>query len=260
MSSKLKRDQKEKLKQFISFTQGTEAVALTCLNNAGWNLEMACDIFYQNPSYCSQVDQNLEMNTRKIDQLFNRYANDPADKIEGNRIGPNGMLRLLNDLGVNSTDRVVLAFAWKLKAEKQCEFSQTEFREGLSALKVDTLEKLKAKLPKLNEELNDPAKFKDLYQFTFQYAKSVSQRSLDLEVAICYWQLLFSGLNDVRVNQWIDFLREKKIKGIPRDTWNLFLDFVQTTKADYTNYDCEGAWPVLIDEFVDYARNCQQRK
>ncbi|KAI1712154.1 UBA-like domain-containing protein [Ditylenchus destructor] len=174
MSSRLKKDQKEKVRQFVVFTQTTEPTAIACLTNANWNLEMACDIFYQNPSYFNQVDQNVD--TRKIDQLFARYANDPADNLEPNRIGPNGMQRLLNDLGVNPTDRVVLAFAWKLKAEKQCEFSQSEFRDGLLAIKADSLDKLKAKLPKLNDDLSDPAKFRDFYQFTFQYAKSVAQR------------------------------------------------------------------------------------
>uniref|UniRef100_A0A915E2M1 Defective in cullin neddylation protein n=1 Tax=Ditylenchus dipsaci TaxID=166011 RepID=A0A915E2M1_9BILA len=252
MSSKLNKNQKEKLRQFIVFTQTTEQIAITCLSNANWSLEMACDIFYQNPSYFAQVDQSLDM--RRIDSLFSRYANDPADKVEPNRIGPNGMGRLLTDLNVNPTDRIVLAFAWKLKAERQCEFSNAEFRDGLLAMKVDSLDKLRARLPKLNEELNDPVKFREFYQFTFQYAKSVSQRSLELEMAICYWQLIFTGLADRRVDLWIDFLRQKNVKGIPRDTWNLFLDFLQSTSPDYSNYDCEGAWPVLIDEFVDYAR------
>lgn len=45
------------------------------------------------------------------------------------------MVRLLNDLGVQPTDRIVLALAWKMKAEVECEFSFEEFKNGLIALK-----------------------------------------------------------------------------------------------------------------------------
>lgn len=176
------------------------------------------------------------------------------------------MVRLLNDLGVDPTDRVVLALAWKMKAQIECEFSLEEFKSGLTALKylkfyiqnfnffrVDTLESLKNSLPKLNEELNDSAKFRDFYQFAFQYAKSVSQRSLAIDTAIAYWELIFRD-SDPRVTVWINFLRDRNQKGVPKDTWNLFLDFLRTTDPTYSNYDCEGAWPVLIDEFVEYAK------
>jgi DCN1-like protein 1/2 len=64
------------------------------------------------------------------------------------------------------------------------------------------------------------------------------------------------GAGDARVNAWIGFLEKRRVRGVTRDTWNLFLDFLLQTKApDYADYDSDGAWPVLIDEFVEHVRS-----
>jgi hypothetical protein len=47
------------------------------------------------------------------------------------------MVRFLRDLGVDPTSRMALILAWKLKAERQCEFSQKEFRDGMIAIRFN---------------------------------------------------------------------------------------------------------------------------
>jgi hypothetical protein len=51
------------------------------------------------------------------------------------RIGPNGMMRLLNDLGIDPASVNALILAWKMNAKVQCEFSLEEFRSGLREMK-----------------------------------------------------------------------------------------------------------------------------
>ena len=36
------------------------------------------------------------------------------------------------------------------------------------------------------------------------------------------------------------------------DEWNLFLQFFQTIKPDCSNFDDDGAWPLLLDEYVEW--------
>ena len=76
---------------------------------------------------------------------------------------------------------------------------------AFSVTSCDSIEKLKAKLPLLDAELRDPAKFKDLYQFTFNYAKNPGQKGLDLEMAIAYWRIVL-GNRFPYLELWCNFL------------------------------------------------------
>lgn len=56
----------------------------------------------------------------------------------------------------------------------------------LCCRRCDSTEKLKALLPKLEQELKDSAKFKDFYQFTFAFAKNPGQKGLgEYELQVC---------------------------------------------------------------------------
>ncbi|XGW13987.1 hypothetical protein V3C99_000345 [Haemonchus contortus] len=251
--NKLKSEQKTKIKNFVAWTQTSEQIAYTCLTRANWNMEYAVDLFYQSPRMVQQQQQQPPVDKYKLEKMFSAYANDPRDDVGPGRIGPNGMLRLLNDLHLDATDRRVLILACKLKAQTQCEFSWEEWQQGLSALRVDSLDKLRERLQELDTELSEPAAFRELYSFTFLYGKLSSQRNLDLETALAYWKILFADKFPL-LSLWEEFLIAEHGKAISRDTWNLLLDFCLTIRPDLTNYDEDGAWPVLIDQFVEYAR------
>ncbi len=53
--------------------------------------------------------------------------------------------------------------------------------------------------------------------------------------------------------------QEKYGKSISKDTWSLFLDFINSCDADFKEYDEDGAWPVVIDSFVEYARTALKK-
>ena len=107
--------------------------------------------------------------------------------------------------------------------------------------------------------------------FQFGLDSSNGQRILPIEMAVSLWLLVFSQ-NDPQppiLKRWLHFLEKhpqvsrKKIlnldykeflqvRGIPRDTWNMFLNFVTTVGNDLTQYDDTEAWPSLFDDFVEF--------
>lgn len=251
---KLKSSQREKVRQFVAFTQTSEKAAIRCLQDNEWQLEVASDNYFQQPErYCS--DQRPHLDQRHLEQLYARYR-EPQ---EPERIGVNGVSRLLDDLRLSAEHRLVLALAWRCSAKTQCEFSRQEFMHGMTELGCDSIEKLRQRLPHLDNELKDPTAFRDFYRFAFDYAKNPGQKGLDLEMAIAYWRILLSDRFSL-LDVWCEFLLEHHKRDIPRDTWHLLLEFVVTVSEDMSDYDEEGAWPVLIDEFVEYARPIAQRK
>ncbi|CAD6187988.1 unnamed protein product [Caenorhabditis auriculariae] len=248
--NRLKTDQRNKVKKFCQWTQKTEDVAINYLTKSSWNVDVATELYFQNPN----MFETQANDKNKIEKFFTTYANDSRDNCGVRKIGPNGVLRLLNDLQLGPMDRRVLLLALKLKAATQCEFTWEEWLAGMTALRVSSANSLRSRLDQLDSELDDDgSKFRELYIFTFSYGKQASQRSLELENALAYWNILFGDRYPV-LSKWEDFLRKEHKAAISRDTWNLLLDFLLVVEPDMSNYDDDGAWPVLLDQFVEYTR------
>ncbi|XP_071698545.1 uncharacterized protein [Rutidosis leptorrhynchoides] len=240
--NKLGRGNRDKIQQFMTITGASEKVALQTLKTSDWHLDGAFDIFYSQP-----VPKSSYTDTKHIEKLYNKYKDPYADMIMAD-----GISNLCNDLQVDPQDIVMLVVSWHMKAATMCEFSKQEFVGGLQSLGVDSLEKFREKIPLMRSELKDDQKFKEIYIFAFGWAKEKGQKSLALDTAIGMWQLLFEEKQWPLVEHWCQFLQARHNKAISRDTWSQLLEFARIVDPTLSNYDAEGAWPYLIDEFVEY--------
>lgn len=176
-----------------------------------------------------------------------------------------GVSRLCDDLGVDPSDVATLALSWRLGAATMCEYSRDEFVGGLQRLGADSLEALKRKLPELRNDLNDPERWREIYNYAFGWAKEKGQKCLQLDVALGMWQLLFDGARGgeaapwPHAAAWCDFLQKHHGRAVSRDTWAQLFEFARSVRPDFSDFDESAAWPYLIDEFVEHMRAQQQQ-
>ena len=83
-----------------------------------------------------------------------------------------GIANFYEHLGVDaSSDPVTLVISYYMGAQTMGVYTQQEFVQGLTKLQCENLEALKKKLPSLTKEMKEPAKFKDIYKFIFDFSR-----------------------------------------------------------------------------------------
>lgn len=184
----------------------------------------------------------------QIEKYFNKYKDGGEDAILAE-----GMEYFCIDLGVDPTEFIVLVLAWKFEASQMCRFTREEFINGCQKMQAHNSKSLKERFPDLLGEAREKKHFKDLYNFTFSFGldHSSGQRSLPIDMALPLWDLVFTQNRPEVLDRWFRFLQESEVRGISRDTWNMFLPFVELVNPDLSDYDESEAWPSLFDDFVE---------
>lgn len=211
-----------------------------------------------------------------MNALFDKYK-DPS----GDDISIDGTIQLCQDLKVDPENVVLLAVAYELKSPRVGEWNKKGWVEGWSRLGCDTVDGMKDTLGRLRAKLgSDSTYFRKVYDHTFGFARTEGQRSLAIDTALAFWDLLLptgltggalkhdltgedvdmdgeehSGWTNEHTQWWFQFLTEKGGKGVSKDTWMMLFDFIRSIDSQFLTHDAEAAWPSAIDDFVAWARS-----
>jgi len=100
------------------------------------------------------------------------------------------------------------------------------------------------------------AAMQKFYQFCFALAKPEQARNIDMETATAFWSVILVPRYPI-MKDVIEFINQEKssLKGVHKDIWNMMWDFCQTVKPTLENYEADGAWPTLLDEFVVWKKS-----
>eukprot|EP00998_Keelungia_sp_KM082_P007558 NODE_3755_length_855_cov_183.509615_g3732_i0.p1 GENE.NODE_3755_length_855_cov_183.509615_g3732_i0~~NODE_3755_length_855_cov_183.509615_g3732_i0.p1 ORF type:complete len:208 (-),score=51.95 NODE_3755_length_855_cov_183.509615_g3732_i0:160-783(-) len=187
-----------------------------------------------------------------LDEAFDKYKKagieSGAAADEDSMVG-GAFMALAEDLGISVEDPVLLILAWKISPEKPMSFSRAEWSAAMKKLNVTDVSKLKALLPSLKKDIGSKAAYKDFYNFVFDFIREDGSKNVSNENAVGYWQLLLAPRWKY-TEQWCEFIAGTYKKAIVKDVWKQLLDFSELPSMDA--YDPNGAWPTVIDEFVEY--------
>lgn len=97
------------------------------------------------------------------------------------------------------------------------------------------------------------SEFSRFYDFVFFICRENGQKNITVSRALNAWRLVLAGRFRL-LNQWCDFVEKNQRHNISEDTWQQVLSFCRCVHENLEGYDPEGAWPVLIDDFVEHMR------
>eukprot|EP01027_Heterolobosea_sp_BB2_P002146 GEZU01003236.1.p1 GENE.GEZU01003236.1~~GEZU01003236.1.p1 ORF type:complete len:317 (-),score=60.51 GEZU01003236.1:349-1299(-) len=198
-----------------------------------------------------------------LEQLYEEYkaigieegGDEEEDSIQGM-----GMIAFGEDLGVSPDDVVMLIILWKLESKNQYTLSRSEFINGFKKLGLTSLSKIKSYVPTFRAELDNQTKLKQFYKWAFDYVKEQDAKSLAPDNACLTWRTILGGRWKL-IDEWCTFVEKEYNKAVQKDAWVQFLDFtIAHPKGDLSDYDENGAWPSLIDDFVEYYRAKHEKK
>lgn len=187
-----------------------------------------------------------------IDAVFTGFA----DAEDPDWMNMEGIANLCTELTLDpETDVRVLVLCWKLQSEERPgEISRAEFVRGMQALGVDSVASLKSLLPSLDPGFMDHRRFRDFYRFCFKFNREDYQKKTLEKELVCQLLPMVIADRSPFTEAFIEFLGTASRARISADEWNSFLEFSKDVSPDLSLYEDDGAWPSLLDEFVEWSK------
>ena len=172
---------------------------------------------------------------------------------------PKGVGALCAAMGLDPADRRVLFLAWLAGASRMGFFTRSEWSRACQRLRAGTPAAVAAALaPQLAASVDAPraADFPAFFEFAFRYCltDAASQKLIDLDTA---GQMLSLALpaGCPHAEALLEFLgTQREYKCVNADQWRGIGRFVREVGPRCADFDDDGAWPLLLDNYVEWVR------
>jgi hypothetical protein len=201
-----------------------------------------------------QSSQDDEAAKARVTALFNKYTDEEDPFV----ITMEGIATLCDDLSLDPTPdiRCLVLFCRLGAVAKPGQISQAEWNAGMKTLKCDSIEDLKKLLPGMDPGFMEHDEFKSFYKYVFLFSREGTHKTIEKDMTVALLQMVLSERNNRHLTPFAEFLEtlgEDNVR-ITLDQWVSFLEFSVKIGEDCKGYDDDDncAWPVLIDEYVDW--------
>ncbi|TKY45544.1 DCN protein [Spatholobus suberectus] len=148
-------------------------------------------------------------------------------------------------LGRKGTGKTV---TFKAKVSREALTQLSKLVESRVSTGVTIFDELSMLMSRLDLTV-DFSEFSRFYDFVFFMCRDNGQKNIAVSRAVTAWKLVLAGRFSL-LHPWCDFVEKNQRYNISEDTWQQVLAFSWCTRDNLEAYDPEGAWPVLIDDFV----------
>eukprot|EP00978_Attheya_sp_CCMP212_P032924 scaffold130517_cov58-Attheya_sp.AAC.3 len=196
-----------------------------------------------NPTTMTPPSDDTQLNEASITSMFDSLAEEDNPYV----VSMEGITTLCESLEIDPMEDIrILVLLWKMGANAQ--------PGHINRDEADSIAKLKKLMPGLDVGFLERSEFKDFFKFNRQG----THRSLDKELVIDLLQLVLKNQVPAdRLSSYCTFLEgvtDTASQKITLDQWTSFLDFSYEYES-IDDYDEENsAWPILIDDYVDYMK------
>jgi hypothetical protein len=240
------------------------AIGRRLLTKHNMHLNNAVDEYFSSPQLqqtaAPQRNGGIYNSPQVIDALFSKYA----DTSDPNIMDLEGTISYFGDMNIDvESDAEAILAAYLLESPSTGVFLREKFVRNWSNINTATIATIEDMAKYLHDAKSDSKLFNEAHKFAFKYALEDGQRKLELEDAISLWKVLYqdefrkfaeTGTPTTAtkfVNDFIEAGNSGKTQ-ISRDEWEMSAPFFAIPLSELEKHSETAAWPVLMDDFVDF--------
>lgn len=183
-----------------------------------------------------------------------------ADEDDAELMSMDGVANFCDAVGLDATSDVkALCLLWRIgSTSKPGAVTKQEFIGGFPKLNVSSLDDLKQNISQFDPGFLEVSEFRDFFKFVFHFNREGTNKTIERELISALLPIVLDVNRAPHLTHFISFLETiPATTRITLDQWESFLLFNRNVNVDLSNFDEDGAWPILLDDYVEWRKNSQ---